>query len=109
MKKFIFLALVISFQSIASDRWTLYRKLPDGPRGGTTIGIPVDYNLETSESWLRLKEKGISNYEKDRRAIYALEGEFEVSFEFLETILLETNRRDDIPYGSKGTEFVKVI
>ena len=108
MKKFILLALIASFQVVASD-WTLYPQLPNGPRGGSTIGVPVEYDTKPSLHWLSLQEEGISTYEKDRRAIYALQGEFEVSFEFIETIRLETQRKEDTPYGSKGTEFVRVI
>jgi hypothetical protein len=105
-------AILICFLFCAcasASNWTFTRKLSNPPRGGTTTGIAVEYDRSTPESWIRLKEEGISDYERDRRAIYALEGEFEVKFEFIETILLETNKDWDVPYASKGTEFVKVI
>jgi hypothetical protein len=95
--------------SAQANNWTFSRDVNTILRGGTSIGVPVTYENETPKSWINLKEEGISDYERDRRAIYALEGEFEVSFEFLETILLETNKDWDVPYASKGTEFVKVI
>ena len=104
----VMLCLMVGL-SAQANKWTFSRDANTNPRGGTSIGVPVTYDNETPKSWINLKEEGISDYERDRRAIYALEGEFEVSFEFLETILLETNKDWDVPYASKGTEFVKVI
>ena len=110
MKVNFYILVSLIFCTFASaSNWTFTRKLSNPPRGGTTTGIAVEYDRSTPESWVRLKEEGISDYERDRRAIYAMEGEFEVKFEFIETILLETNKDWDVPYASKGTEFVKVI
>lgn len=89
--------------------WTFTREISTPPRGGTTIGIPVTYDQVPSKQWQDLKERNISKHERDRRAILSLQGEYEVSFEFLETILLETDNDFDVPYASRGTEFVKVI
>ena len=78
-------------------------------RGGTTKGTSVTLDPSPSPSWGHLQEKGISNYEKDRRAILALEGQFRTSFEFLETIFLESKRPKDLPYRSWATEFVFLV
>ena len=109
--KFIIQGILLSIilNTSYANSWTFTRELSEPPRGGRTIGIDVTYDQKIPSSWERLKEEGISSFERDRRAIYALEGEFEVKFEFLETILMETSRKWDVPYASKGTEFVKVI
>jgi len=110
--KFLTAALLLfsslSFAEVKGS-WTFTRDLSLPPRGGTTTGIPVSYDKIASKEWLHLKEKNISNFEKDRRAILALQGEYEVSFEFLETVLLDTENDFDVPYASGGTEFIKVI
>ena len=104
------MSFVISIACASADsKWTFTRELTTPPRGGTTTGIPVTYDNEASKGWLDLKEKNLSKFEQDRRAILALQGEYEVSFEFLETILLETDKDFDTPYASKGTEFVIAI
>lgn len=104
-KTLILLLLPLSIFS----NWTFTRKLHTSPRGGTSQGIPVTRDMSSSSLWNHLQEKGLSNYEKDRRAIYALQGEFKTSFEFLETFLLDTPKKLDLPYASWVTEFVKVI
>jgi hypothetical protein len=111
MKVLILILMIISNISIAQEKlsWTFTRELTSPPRGGTTTGIPVTYDQTPSRQWLDLKEKDISTFEKDRRAILALQGEYEVSFEFLETLLLQTEQNYDTPYASRGTEFIIAI
>lgn len=112
MKKYIALTIstfLLATFTLNATEWTFTRKISKPPRGGSSTGIDVSYDKSIPESWHRLKEEGISDIERDRRAIYSLEGEYEVSFEFIETILLETNKKFDIPYASKGTEFIKVV
>lgn len=95
--------------SEGTTNWTFTRALPEGTRGGSSNGPAVELDNTVPESWSRLRAEGISSYERDRRAIYALEGEFQVKFEFLETFLMETDKGLDTPYSSWATEFVKVI
>jgi hypothetical protein len=94
--------------TIAND-WTFTRKLLQGTRGGSTSGVSVNIDESISNSWKSLKEVNISDFERDRRAVLALQGEFKVSFEFLETILLDTKLKKDVPYFSWGTEYVDLI
>ena len=90
--------------------WTFVRGGEGGqPRGGTTRGAKVEYDEATPKAWKRLQAAGPSRYERDRRAIYAMEGVFKAKFEFIETILMDTQKEADRPYASWGTEFVKVI
>ena len=89
--------------------WVFLRKGVT-PRGGTSKGTEVQLDDQVPKSWARLQEGGLSQYERDRRAIYSLEGSYKTSFEFLETVLMDTDRKiRDVPYASWSTEFVKVI
>ncbi|MDG2376118.1 MAG: hypothetical protein P8M18_07180, partial [Woeseiaceae bacterium] len=56
------------------------------PRGGSTEGQSVTLDRPESNSWQRLHKKGISDIERDRRAILAMAGGYRTSFEFIETI-----------------------
>ncbi len=89
--------------------WTFTRGELTQPRGGTSTGTPVTFDTKIPNSWNRLQEKGLSTFEKDRRAIYALEGEFKTSFEFLETFNIDPSKKLDRPYLSWATEMVNVI
>ena len=79
------------------------------PRGGTTKGPPVTLATEPSREWLALQERGISDVERDRRAILAMAGTFRTSFDFLEVIGFRDGFVPDRPYQSWGTEYVYVI
>ncbi len=114
MKKLFFLISIIfisnSFAAINPKiPWTFSRDLSEKPRGGTSTGIAVIYDQEIPTAWTRLQEANLSKYERDRRAIYALEGEYEVKFNFIETFLMDPKNQMDRPYVSWGTEYVKVI
>ena len=89
--------------------WTFTRSLSQPPRGGTTKGQAVTYDTNVPESWKKLQESGLSKYERDRRAILTMAGTYETRFEFIETILMDTNREFDRPYASWSTEIVKVL
>ena len=95
--------------SVQSLRWTFVKGSEVKPRGGTTRGPKVEYDTSVSRAWKKLRASDISQYERDRRAIYAMEGVFETRFEFIETISMSDNKYGDIPYASWGTEFVQVI
>lgn len=109
MKKITLIALLMLSVSAFATNWTFSRDLPQGSRGGNTIGIPVTVDTNATTSWISLQDQTISSFEKDRRAILALQGEFTAKFEFMETVLLDTKLSKDIPYASWGTEFVKVV
>ncbi|WDE04567.1 hypothetical protein SG34_025070 [Thalassomonas viridans] len=89
--------------------WTFTRKLTTAPRGGSSSGQKVIYDEKVPDYWHKLQAKELTPYERDRRAIYALEGVFETKFEFLETFTIAPEKQLDTPYASWGTEFVKVI
>jgi hypothetical protein len=60
------------------------------------------------ESWKRLREPGLSAFERDRRAILAMAGPYRVSFDFLEVVRFDPSLKPDAPYQSWGTEYVFV-
>ncbi|EDM26512.1 hypothetical protein LNTAR_06039 [Lentisphaera araneosa HTCC2155] len=77
-------------------------------QGGMTTGSPV--SLDHDESvWKSLQEEGISKFERDRRAILAMAGDYRVSFQFLETAGYTVKFHPARPYFSWGTEAIRVI
>jgi len=79
------------------------------PRGGTSKGPPVTLATEPSREWLALQERGLTDLERDRRAILAMAGTFRTSFDFLEVVGFRPGFVPDRPYQSWGTEYVYVI
>jgi hypothetical protein len=79
------------------------------PRGGTTQGTKITLDPSAHQGWLDLKEKGLSNFEKDRRAILAMSGPYRTSFDFIEIVGYTPGFRPDKPYQSWGTEYVYVV
>jgi hypothetical protein len=92
-----------------NNQWTFTRGLNSEIRGGTSEGTLLDIDKSASIHWKNLQDKNLNKFQKDRLAILALQGEFKATFEFMETILLDTSKKFDTPYASWGTEFVKVI
>jgi hypothetical protein len=88
--------------------WPLNRSDVPQPRGGTTRGAPVKLATEPSQAWRALQEKGLSPLERDRRAILAMAGEYQVTFDFLEIDSFKADGKRDRPYQSWGTEKVYV-
>jgi hypothetical protein len=86
--------------------WPLEKGLT--PRGGTTKGPAVTLDRGESEAWRRLQEKGLTNLERDRRAILAMAGTYRVTFDFLEVTPFSMLERTTAPYQSWGTEKVYV-
>lgn len=78
------------------------------PRGGTTKGPPVVLDAEPSQSWKALQAPGLSNFERDRRAILAMAGTYRVTFDFLEVVPFVKLDKPNAPYQSWGTEKVFV-
>lgn len=79
------------------------------PRGGTTKGPPVELAREASREWLAIQEPGLTDLERDRRAILAMAGTFRASFDFLEVVGFREGFVPDRPYQSWGTEYVYVV
>ncbi len=78
------------------------------PRGGTSTGIEVSLAPSPRADWLAIQEEGISDFEKDRRAILAMAGPYRVSFDFIETVGYTAGYLPSRPYQSWGTEYVYV-
>jgi hypothetical protein len=96
-----------------SRQYTFAWKFADGdalaPRGGTTRGTEVTLADAPSAAWQRLREEGLTAFERDRRAILAMAGEYRVSFDFIEVAGFEGSYAPKQPYQSWGTEKVYVI
>lgn len=88
--------------------WPLGRNAP-APRGGTTRGPEVSLDRGESADWRALQAPGLAPFERDRRAILAMAGEYRVSFDFLEiTSYAAGEDKRERPYQSWGTEKVYV-
>lgn len=79
------------------------------PRGGTTRGPAVDVIDGVTDAWQSLAEPGLSKFERDRRAILAMAGEFRTSFDFIETVGFTADHEPAQPYQSWATETVDLI
>ncbi|HVW68818.1 MAG TPA: DUF6607 family protein [Steroidobacteraceae bacterium] len=88
--------------------WQLGQPDSPAPRGGTTKGPPVTLETEPSKAWTALREPGLSPFERDRRAILAMAGDYRVTFDFLEIETFPTATPRDKPYQSWGTERIYV-
>ncbi|MET0986144.1 MAG: DUF6607 family protein [Steroidobacteraceae bacterium] len=94
-----------------TPRYTFSWPLGEGalkPRGGTTQGAPVTLDKDDSAAWVALQQKSISPFERDRRAILAMSGEYRVTFDFLEVATYTDPQKRPAPYQSWGTEKVYV-
>ena len=78
------------------------------PRGASTRGVAVALDQEPTEAWKRLHEGGLTDFERDRRAILAMAGPYRVNFDFLEVVRFDPSLKADAPYQSWGTEYVFV-
>ncbi len=87
--------------------WQLGPDAP-APRGGTTRGPAVTLDNEPTKAWKALQEAGLSSFERDRRAILAMAGDYRVTFDFLEVDTFPPRTPRDKPYQSWGTERVYV-
>ncbi len=79
------------------------------PRGGTSSGPTVDLDQTPNPYWVKLKDSNLSKFEQDRLAILAMQGEFKVNFDFMETVGFVEGYAPEKPYQSWGTEFVIAI
>src|SRR5258706_4353411 len=98
-------------EAAAISRFTFAWPIGEGalkPRGASTKGTAVTLDTETADTWKRLHEAGLSDFERDRRAILAMAGPYRVSFDFLEVARFDPALKPDAPYQSWGTEYVFV-
>lgn len=89
--------------------WPFLERETMAARGGTTQGSEVTLTTKPSSEWQSLKEPDLSSYERDRRAILALAGNYRVGFQFVETGGFADGYTPPRPYFSWGTEHVSVI
>jgi hypothetical protein len=81
-----------------------------GIRGGSTQGSPVQLQKQFSDNWISLQMPGITDFERDRRAILSMAGDYRVSFQFNEIAgLLHGYDQPPKPYFSWATERVTVL
>ena len=76
------------------------------PRGGTTKGKAVELAPRSYKDWREQRDSKENKIDKDIMAIMSLVGMYRVSFDFLETIVFESNLKPDVPYQSWGTEYI---
>ena len=88
--------------------WQLGTPDAPSPRGGTTRGPAVTLDNEPTRAWKALQEPRLSPFERDRRAILAMAGDYRVTFDFLEVETFPPQTPRDKPYQSWGTERVYV-
>jgi hypothetical protein len=88
--------------------WPLADDAALKPRGGSTKGPPVTLDERESAAWRSLQERGLSDFERDRRAILAMAGEYRVTFDFLEIAQFSERDKPLAPYQSWGTEKIYV-
>ncbi len=97
----------------ATRQYTFGWKFTEGgnltPRGGESKGVPVTLDSKPSAAWLKLQEPGISDFERDRRAILAMAGEFRTSFDFVEVAGFTPGYKPPAPYQTWATEKVYVL
>ncbi|MFY9315717.1 MAG: DUF6607 family protein, partial [Burkholderiales bacterium] len=74
----------------------------------TTRGAPVTLAPVPSAAWRQLREAGLSDLERDRRAILAMAGPYRVTFDFLEVARFDPALKVPAPYQSWATEYVFV-
>lgn len=100
-----------SKQTRSATRYTFSWPL-DGstlkPRGGTTKGPAVTLDRSESSAWKALQQPGLAAFERDRRAILAMAGDYRVTFDFLEVAPFIAQENPNAPYQSWGTEKIYV-
>jgi hypothetical protein len=79
------------------------------PRGGTTTGPAVTVRREPTEAWQALQVPGLAPFERDRRAILAMAGDYRTTFDFIETAGFTPGFSPGRPYQSWATETIDVI
>ncbi|MCB5183628.1 hypothetical protein LG201_00210 [Methylobacillus gramineus] len=89
--------------------WQFQDESSLSPRGGTTTGTAVKLVTEPTADWKALQSPGLNSFERDRRAILAMAGEYRATFDFIETTGFIAAYKPTRPYRSWGTEKVYVV
>ena len=115
MNRLLLVTILFSQISFGSDinyvfGWTQLNN-PDLmiPRGGTSLGPEVDLDENPNPFWQQIQNKDLNKYERDRLAILAMQGEYKINFDFMETMGFVENYVPPQPYQSWGTEIVIVV
>jgi hypothetical protein len=94
-------------------RYTFSWPYADGsemrPRGGTTRGPAVQLLEAPTAAWTQLQQPGLTKFERDRRAILAMAGEYRTTFDFIETVGFSAGFEPAQPYQSWATEKIDVL
>ena len=69
----------------------------------------MQLDRSASPQYLAAADTEIETFERDRRAILAMAGNYRTSFDFIETVGFTADYRPPAPYQSWGTEFVTVV
>lgn len=89
--------------------WPFLESESMAPRGGMTRGSPVALATEPSAAWTSLQAEDLDKFEKDRRAILAMVGNYRAGFQFVETGGYIDGYSPAKPYFSWGTENVSLL
>lgn len=79
------------------------------PRGGTSRGAELTLDPQAHAGWKALQKPGLSDFERDRKAILAMAGPYRTTFDFLEIVGYQPDFEPAAPYQSWGTEYVYVV
>ena len=79
------------------------------PRGGASKGPKINIDVKPGLAWASLRETGLTKFERDRRAILAMQGPYRASFDFLEVAGFMSGFSPDVPYRSWGTEYIYLV
>ena len=79
------------------------------PRGGSSKGPEINLDAKPGLAWASLREKDLTKFERDRRAILAMQGPYRASFDFLEVAGFKPGFSPAAPYQSWGTEYIYLI
>jgi len=118
MKKSLWFSLLLIATALAEEKktvqghvfaWPFTVTEEMQPRGGITTGSEVTLDEKPSARWEALQEEKLRNFEKDRRAILAMEGNYRVSFDFTELFGLTKDFKPRRPYFTWATENIAVL
>lgn len=86
-----------------------YRKYPALWAAAIALGACASAKTPTPATGAKSEEPTEAKFKRDRQAILAMAGEYEVSFNYMETAALRDGYETKDPYATGGTELVLVI
>ncbi|MEO0587771.1 MAG: DUF6607 family protein, partial [Planctomycetota bacterium] len=99
--------MMTKFRSVAAGSIALAGLM--APASFVSAETRVDYSSATAEKAEDCGCAATMAFEKDRKAILAMAGEYEVDFQFQETVTIVPGYELKDPYNSGATEFVEVV